>query len=53
MTNETVNNDSSLSSAGLVGKSIVKCDCERCTSCSNESFDCVKLTMPGGQVCLW
>ena len=42
-----------LKDADLVGWTIVKCDDERCATCTQESFGCKKLTMPGGQVCIW
>lgn len=42
-----------LATAGLVGKSIVKCDNQKCETCANESFDCVKLICAGGHICVW
>ena len=49
---EAVNNNG-LATAGLVGKSIVKCDNQKCETCINGSYDCVKLIASGGHVCLW
>ena len=42
-----------LVSAGLTGKTVVRCDDQKCETCSNESYDCVKLICSGGHVCLW
>ncbi len=42
-----------LVSAGLVGKTIVKCDDQKCETCPNESFECQKLICSGGHVCVW
>lgn len=50
---EKGNFNNGLSTAGLAGKSIVKCDDQKCETCSCESFDCVKLICSGGHVCVW
>lgn len=42
-----------LAQAGLVGRTIVKCDDQKCEACPNESFDCAKLICSGGHVCIW
>lgn len=42
-----------LTQAGLVGKAIVKCVGQKFETCTNESFDCVKLICSGGHVCIW
>ena len=42
-----------LEHAHLVGWTIVRCDGQKCETCLAESYDCKKLTMPGGQICLW
>lgn len=42
-----------LMGAGLLGKTIVRCDNEKCHACVNESYDCVKLICSGGHVCVW
>lgn len=49
---EAVNNNG-LATAGLVGKSIVKCDNQKCETCINEGADCKKLICSGGHVCIW
>lgn len=46
-------NANRLTHANLVGRSIVKCDEQKCATCVNERYDCVKLVMPGGQICIW
>ena len=45
--------ENGLKNAGLEGKSIVKCNNQKCETCINESYDCVKLICSGGHVCLW
>ncbi|MBR1463468.1 MAG: hypothetical protein IJ604_08885 [Prevotella sp.] len=52
MANEQ-NKEARLQDANLVGWAIVKCDDQRCATCKTESFGCKKLTMPGGQICIW
>ena len=42
-----------LETAGLVGKTIVMCDNQKCDTCINEQFGCVKLICSGGHVCAW
>lgn len=42
-----------LASAGLVGKTIVKCDDQKCETCVNQNDDCAKLICSGGHVCVW
>lgn len=42
-----------LATAGLTGKTIVKCDNQKCETCVNESYDCQKLICSGGHVCIW
>jgi hypothetical protein len=42
-----------LATAGLVGKTIVKCDDQKCETCDCESFDCKKLICSGGHICIW
>lgn len=42
-----------LGQAGLVGRSIVKCDDQKCETCVNCDYDCVKLIASGGHVCVW
>lgn len=50
---EVGNKENVLAQANLVGWSIVKCDNQKCATCETESYDCKKLVMPGGQICIW
>ena len=42
-----------LASAGLQGKSIVKCDNQKCETCVSQDESCEKLICSGGNVCVW
>ena len=50
MAQENYNNG--LATAGLEGKSIVRCDNQKCETCVNQNDDCAKLICSGGHVCV-
>lgn len=45
--------ENGLEPAGLVGKTIVKCDDQKRETCVNKNFDFAKLICSGGHVCIW
>ncbi len=42
-----------LTTAGLVGKTIVRVDDQKCETCPNECYECKKLIAAGGHICVW